>query len=273
MSMSGQQDNPNTSLESPGAGAARKPSRHVAQAGRRRRRSPKDGSIGRVVVVYMLVALGAFVLCGVGLAAAQRHAALQEAVRDAETTTTLLATRVLQPAMPSASSKLLDTDQRFDRVVRTQVLGAPITQLVVLDESGTVLYATKTGVVGQRVTLSANQQNALRAGSATASSDNGVDPTRLGGARTGQSLDASVGLRAPSGQELLVQTRQPYQVVWLTSRGVWLTLLPSVILALALLYLAKIGFAFRLTRGLYNVQEGREQLLVTAWPRPTGYAL
>ena len=215
-------------------------------------------------MIYMLVALGAFVLCGVSLALAQRHAALQEAVRDAETTTTLLATRVLQPAMPSASSKRLDTDQGFDRVVRTQVLGAPITQLLVLDESGAVLYATDPGMVGQRVTLSANQRNALRTASATASRDDGVDPTRLDGARTGQSLDVSVGFRAPSGQQLLVQTRQPYQAVWMTSRGVWLTLLPSVILALALLYLAKIGFAFRLTRGLYNVQEGREQLLVTA---------
>jgi two-component system NarL family sensor kinase len=52
--------------------------------------------------------------------------------------------------------------------------------------------------------------------------------------------------------------------VWLTSRAVWLTLLPSLVLALALLYLVKIGFTYRLTRGLHAVQEEREQLLVTA---------
>ena len=44
----------------------------------------------------------------------------------------------------------------------------------------------------------------------------------------------------------------------------WWTTLPSLLLALGLLYLVKIGFTYRLTRGLYGVQEGREQLLVTA---------
>ena len=57
-------------------------------------------------------------------------------------------------------------------------------------------------------------------------------------------------MRAPSGQPLLLQTRQPYEVTWLTSREIWLTLLPSLILALALLYLVKAGFAYRLARDL-----------------------
>jgi two-component system NarL family sensor kinase len=52
--------------------------------------------------------------------------------------------------------------------------------------------------------------------------------------------------------------------VWLSSRAVWLTTLPGLLLALGLLYLVKIGFTYRLTRSLYGVQEGREQLLVTA---------
>ena len=50
----------------------------------------------------MVAGLGAFVLCGVGLTFAQRHAALKEAVRDAEVTTALLATRVVEPAFPVA---------------------------------------------------------------------------------------------------------------------------------------------------------------------------
>ena len=226
-------------------------------------RAPRDGSIRRIVVIYMFVALGAFVLCGASLALAQRQAALHEAVRDAEMITSLLATRVVQPALPSSVADL-DDDQGFDRVARAQGLGAPITRLSLIDETGAVLYSTDADQAGERVALSANQQNALRSGSATSSRDNGADPTRLDGARTGQFLDVSAGLQAPSGQRLLVQTRQPYQVVWLTSRAVWSTLLPSVVLALALLYLAKIGFAFRLTRSLYGVQEEREQLLVTA---------
>jgi two-component system NarL family sensor kinase len=41
-------------------------------------------------------------------------------------------------------------------------------------------------------------------------------------------------------------------------------LLPSLILALVLLYLVKIGFTYRLTRNLHGVQEERESLLVTA---------
>lgn len=212
----------------------------------------------------MFVALGAFVLCGASLALAQRQAALQETVRDAEVITTLLATRVVQPALPPTSLAGLNLNERFDRVARDQGLSAPITQLSLIDETGAVLYDTEGGPTGERVSLSANQQNALRNATATASRDNGSDPTHLTGARNGQFLDVSAGLQAPSGQRLLLQTRQPYQVVWLTSRAVWSTLLPSVILAMTLLYLAKIGFAFRLTRSLYGVQEEREQLLVTA---------
>lgn len=70
------------------------------------------GSVGRLVVLFMFAGLGAFVLCAVGLALAQRHAALVETVRDAEVTTTLLATRVVQPAFPpSPSSGRLDADE------------------------------------------------------------------------------------------------------------------------------------------------------------------
>ncbi len=214
----------------------------------------------------MLVALGAFVLCGVGLALAQRHAALQEAVRDAEVTTTMLATRVVQPALPSTPPEPGEVDEALDRVIRERVLVAPINRVQLVDEEGLVVYATDSTLLGQRVELSARELDALRSGTgiATADGDEGPDPTRLLGDRSGQSLDVSVGVPTPSGQSLLLQTRQPYEVVWLTSRSVWLTLLPSFVLALALLYLAKIGFAYRLTRSLYDVQAEREQLLVTA---------
>jgi len=195
------------------------------------------GSVGRLVVLFMLAGLGAFVLCGVGLALAQRHAALVETVRDA--------------------------DETFDRVVRERVLGPPITRVRIADETGLIVYSTKVGLVGQRVELSAEELDALRTGATTASRDDGSDPTRLGGGRTGRSLDVSVGMQSPSGQ-MLLQMSQPYEVVWLTSRAVWLTLLPSLLVALGLLYLVKAAFAFLLARDLYVVQDEREQLLVTA---------
>jgi signal transduction histidine kinase len=217
-----------------------------------------------LVVLFMLAGLGAFVLCGVGLSLAQRHAALVEVVRDAEVTTTLLATRVVQPALPrSPSSGRLDADKTFDRVVREQVLRPPITRVWIADETGLVVYATEAGLVGQRVEFTDGELDALRIGAATASRDDGSDPTGLRGGRTGRSLDVSVGMGSPSGP-LLLQTRQPYEVVWLTSRAVWLTLLPSLIVALGALYLVKAAFAFLLARDLYVVQDEREQLFVTA---------
>ncbi|HEU5485285.1 MAG TPA: ATP-binding protein [Microlunatus sp.] len=213
--------------------------------------------------MFMLAGLGAFVLCGVGLTLAQRHAALVEAVRDAEVTTTMLADRVVQPAVPDAPLDSIDTDPTFDRVVRERVLVDPITAVRILDETGLVVYATESGLAGQRVDLSAEELGAL-GGGAAATRDDGVDPTRLTSGHDGQSLTVTAGLRTPSGDPLLLQTRQPYEIVWLTSRAVWLTLLPSLILALGLLYLVKAAFAFRLVRNLYVVQEEREQLLVTA---------
>jgi two-component system NarL family sensor kinase len=228
------------------------------------RRVREASSIVRLVVLYMLAALGAFVLCAVGLALAQRHAALQEAVRDAEATSALLATRVVQPALPASSLTGLGADEAFDRVVRAQVLRPPVTQVRVVDETGAVLYSTEAGSAGQRVVLSSAELRALQTTGTAAYRDDGADPTRLDGGRDGQALDVSAGLQAPSGQSVLLQTRQSYQVVWLGSRALWRTTLPSLLLALGLLYLVKIGFTYRLTRGLYGMQEGREQLLVTA---------
>ncbi len=216
------------------------------------------------MVLFMFAGLGAFVLCGVGLALAQRHAALVEGVRDAEVTTTLLATRVVQPALPrSLSAGRLVDDETFDRLVRERVLRPPVTRVRITDETGLVVYATEAGLVGQRVEFTAEELDALKTDNAAASRDDGSDPIRLRGSRAGRSLDVSVGMPSPSGP-LLLQTRQPYEVVWLTSRAVWLTLLPSLIAALGLLYLVKAGFAFLLARDLYGVQDEREQLLVTA---------
>lgn len=254
-------------VESSRVQAERGPTRagRPARPGRSARaRSSGRNSISRLIIVYMLVALGAFILCGVGLALAQRQAALHETVRDAEVTTSLLATRVVQPALPLTPQTRLATDRALDRVIRGRVLGDPISRVLIVEETGLVVYATDAGLVGQHVELSGEELDALRSGSATASRGDGSDPTRLDWRHGGQSLNVSAGLRAPSGQLLLLQTRQPYQVVWLASRVVWLTLLPSLVLALALLYLVKIGFAYRLSRGLYGVQEKREQLLVTA---------
>lgn len=237
----------------------------AARPGPGDRRPPlRRGPIERLVILYMAAALGAFVLCGVGLALAQRHAALQEAVRDAETTAMLLSTRIVQPALPPTAPARLGTDQDFNRVVLERVLRAPLTQARIVDETGLVVYATDAGVVGQQQEVSAAELNALRAAAATASRDDGSDPTDLLSGRAGHSLDVSVGLQAPSGQPLLLQTSQPFEVVWATSRAVWLTLLPSLILALTLLYVVKIGLTYRLTRSLNAVQDEREQLLVTA---------
>lgn len=230
-----------------------------------RRASSRPGALGRLVVLFMLAGLGAFLLCGVGLTLAQRHAALREAVRDAQVSTTLLADRVVGPAIPDTPLTGLDRDEAFDRVVRERVLGPPITQVQVADQTGLVVYATTAGSVGQRMRLSDEELAVLGgSGAATARRDDGSDPVQLIAGRAGQYLDVTTVVRSPSGQPLLLRTRQPYEVIWLTSRAIWLTLLPSLILALALLYLVKAAFAYRLTRELNIVQGRREQLLVTA---------
>ena len=146
----------------------------------------RDGrSIVRLVVLYMLAALGAFVVCAGGLALAQRHAALQEAVRDAEATSSLVATRVVQPALPASSLTGLGTDEAFDRVARAQVLRPPVTQARLIDETGAVLYSTEAGSNGQRVVLSSAELHALQTTGTAAYRDDGADPTRLDGGSRG----------------------------------------------------------------------------------------
>jgi two-component system NarL family sensor kinase len=71
-------------------------------------------------------------------------------------------------------------------------------------------------------------------------------------------------VRTPSGTRLLFETYQPYHVITVSSRRMWLTSLPVLLGGLLLLYLVQAPLAYRMARRLRSSQEEREALLLAS---------
>lgn len=220
-------------------------------------------SVRKIVTVFMLAGLGAFVLCGVGLAVAQREAATKEAIRDARRGATIQATGVVEPALPDDLSRAASFEQ-LDRVVRERVLSAQIVHVNLWDPAGRVLYSNQRQLIGQRLGLPPSAEQVLRTGEAVAEVGDPSEPRNAEQADVGEFLEVFVGVQTASGQPLVLETHQPYKEIQSIGRQVWLTTLPSLIVGLLLLYLVKAVMAYRMAKELTDAQEEREQLLVAA---------
>lgn len=122
------------------------------------------GTSTRQVLVQLVVGvLVILVLITLGGSWAARRLAEREAVNDAAGIADVLADTVVQPALTDA---LLDGDgaarDRFDRVVREQVLGRSVVRVRIWGADGAVLYADQSELVGRRFPLDPEEREVLR---------------------------------------------------------------------------------------------------------------
>ncbi|MDT7711163.1 MAG: two-component system, NarL family, sensor kinase [Pseudonocardiales bacterium] len=101
--------------------------------------------VGMAVVVLLVIGLGTIVIA--------REVAQQEALRDAERTTTRLASLVVEPLLVDALSGNAARRDELDRAVRVRLTDGTMDELVVWERDGTIVYSDRTENIGRRIDL------------------------------------------------------------------------------------------------------------------------
>jgi two-component system NarL family sensor kinase len=219
-------------------------------------------SVFRAVAAFLVAGLVVLTTIGVVLAFALRQTATDEAIRDARALTRLEATSVVGQVLTDEALVPGLAYDALDRVVRQHVLGARIVRVKVWDATGRILYSDDTALVGKRFPLGADELTVLRTGGSSAEVSNLTRSENLGEKKFDKLLQVYLGVRTPSGQRLMFETYQPYEVITTASRRTWLTSLPVLLGGLILLYLVQAPLAYRMARRLKRSQDERESLLL-----------
>jgi signal transduction histidine kinase len=126
---------------------------------------------------------------------------------------------------------------------------------------GTLLWADDRQLVGRRFPLTADQQRALRTGTAGAGEP---DPAAPGGATAPDAdrlLDAYTGLTTASGRRLLVDFAEPWDAVRAPDRQAWLRVTAVALGGLVLVELVQVPLAWRVARRWRRAQDAEAELL------------
>ena len=218
--------------------------------------------VGRAVTTFLLTGLAVLTAVAVVLAVNQHRQATAEAIRDARTLTNLEATDVVGPLLSDAALAPGPAHDALDAVVRDRVLGSHIVRVKVWDETGTVRYSDDSALVGVRFGLPDDELAALRDGTTQAEVSDLDEPENRDEKQFGKLLQVYQGVRTPAGTRLLFETYQPYRVISVSSRRLWLATLPVLLGGLVLLYLVQAPLAYRMASRLRAAQDEREGLLL-----------
>ena len=160
----------------------------------------------RPVVQFVVVGVAvALVLAWVTGVLGERLAR-EQAIDDARATTQLLATTVVEPAL---SHGLLTTQagdvDRFDRLVRSRVVGGEVVRVKVWDENGTIIYSDEPRLIGDTFTLGDDQLEVLNNGGSNAEVSDLSKSENEFERQLGQVLEVYTRVRAPGGEPLLFE--------------------------------------------------------------------
>ncbi|MEP7193954.1 MAG: ATP-binding protein [Actinomycetota bacterium] len=225
---------------------------------------PRIVSVPKAVASFLVAGLVVLTAIGITLALALRKTATDDAIREARMLTSLEATNVVGQVLRDAALVPGPAYDQLDRVVRQRVIGSRIVRVKVWDTSGRILYSDDRSLVGKRFPLGGDELVALKTGTASAEVSNLTALENLGEKKYEMLLQVYLGVRTPTGQQLLFETYQPYQTITDASRRTWLTSLPVLLGGLVLLYLVQAPLAYRMARRLKRSQDERESLLLAS---------
>lgn len=209
----------------------------------------------------MLASLVAAIVFAVGALYLQRNAGVDQAIRLSSQSTRLMTqivrphlTRTLLAGDPTAIAQL-------DAVVRGSVLDDDLVRVKVWRGDGTIVYSDRRDLVGQRFHLDDEEMAALRSGEIEGELSDLGQPENRFERRYGKLLEMYQGTPTASGEPVLVEGYQRFSGVAAGGRGLWLAFAPTLLGAIALLWLTQGPIAFSMARRLRSTQRDRERLL------------
>ena len=191
--------------------------------------------------------------------------AQEQAIEDARATTELLAETVVEPAL---STGLLDTEagdlDRFDRLVRSRVLGDEVVRVKVWDADGRIVYSDEPRLIDRVFELGDDQQVVLDNGGSDAEvsdlskSENSLDQ---GLERV---LEVYTRVEAPGGEPLLFELYLTDDNLEARADELFRLFRPLTVGGLLLFLLLTTPLVWILSRRADAAAADRERLLVMA---------
>jgi two-component system NarL family sensor kinase len=230
-----------------------------------RREATRDPSVAHAVFVFALT--GFVVVCFLSLLAVTllRNTANSEATNDAASLTRLAGLGIVGPALtPQVIDDQPAAMARFDRLVHSHVLLAPLVRVKIWDTSGRIVYSDEPRLIGERFALPPGVRAKLENGGLASEISDPARPENRFERGQGKLLEIYEGIVAPSGQRLLFESYQRYSAISDRGTRLWHAFIPALIGAMVLLELLQMPLAISLARRLKRGALEREQLMCRA---------
>jgi two-component system, NarL family, sensor kinase len=205
------------------------------------------------------------VLLGVLAAAVLRHQTRDEAIRQAKDLTRLAGRGIAEPAL----TKGIYTGDpralaRVKNALEGQVLREPVVRVKIWTASGRILWSDETKLIGKHFPLGDEELTALRAGRTNADVSDLTRPENFYERNYEKLLEVYLPIRGPGGRPLLFEAYSRFSSITESGQRQAQALVPPLIGALVLLWLATLPLSWSLARRLQQRQREREALLQRA---------
>lgn len=219
----------------------------------------------RSVAQFALASLAAVVLLGVLSAAVLRNRTRDEAIRESKNLTRLAGQGIAEPALERG---LYTGDPealaRIRQALVPAVLREPVVRVKIWNADGRILWSDKQQLIGRRFALGHDEQEAMREGRTEAEVSDLSAPENFYERNYEKLLEVYLPIRGPDGRRLLFETYSRFSSITQSGRRQAESLVPPLVGALVLLWLATLPLAWQLARRLQQRQLEREQLLQRA---------
>jgi two-component system, NarL family, sensor kinase len=219
-------------------------------------------SAARIVVQFVMASFVVVLVLIVGGLVVSRELARREALADARSSTDLLATTVIEPAL---TRPLLAGDPQaqaaLTSVLEQRVLNDALVRIKIWTPSGRIVYSDEPRLIGSTYPLGAEERAALANHSTNAELSDASRPENRFETGLGPLLEVYRPVASTSGEPLLFETYSRYDVVAARGSSLWRTFAPIIVGVAVLLLLVQVPLAWWMVRRLRESQADREVLL------------
>jgi signal transduction histidine kinase len=218
--------------------------------------------VGGAVAVFVAADLVALLVVASAVAFVVRNRATNEAVANARDLTVAEGRAAVWPLLtPGVTRQDPAALAALDQVVRTRILSSLVVRVKVWTADGTVVYSDQPQLIGQRFALGADERAALGSDRADAQVSDLSEPENRYERAHGHLLEVYDGLRTTDGQPVLFEAYLTLSSVNAGTHRAFVSLLPAMLIGLALLFLVQVPLAWTMGRRIQAGQAEEQRLL------------
>jgi signal transduction histidine kinase len=217
------------------------------------------------VVQFLAAVLTVLVVVAIGTVQLSRRAADDEAINDARSTTELLATSVVQPAIPRglAAGRPGAVD-RFDRTALRRLLVGDVLRIKIWTADGRIVYSDETRLIGDRFPLGDDELEVLHEGTSDAEISDLSEPENRFEPKDRSLVEVYTRVRSPEGEPLLFEAYYSATDIARRRQQVYDAFQPITLGGLLVLAAIAAPLLWAMTRRLERTGRDRARLLEAA---------